>query len=187
MPTNGKTAGESKSTPHQKKKYRREPTTRQERLKQLLVEKGRKKPIGTLMREAGYSKAYSLHPIRLKRSASWKEIMDAYFPDDKLAEIHRIQLNSTRRGQIKFPVKMTNKQIIAEVQSQPGMKVLRIQRERVWAYCTFLAPDTVTRDAALDKAYKLKGSYHVDKKEGDKNEALEEALNKISALLPDSK
>ena len=44
--------------------------------------------MGEAMREAGYSKAYSLNPNHLKVTNAWQELMQQQIPDELLATVH---------------------------------------------------------------------------------------------------
>jgi hypothetical protein len=51
-----------------------------------ITEKNR--PVSVVMREVGYSKSFATKPSQLTNSLGWQELMDEYFPDDKLAKTH---------------------------------------------------------------------------------------------------
>jgi divalent metal cation (Fe/Co/Zn/Cd) transporter len=73
-------------------------TERQKRVFQKILEKPR--PIGTVMREEGYSENTIVDPQNLTKSKGWKELMEQYLPDDKLAKKHD-QLLEHEEGNIQ--------------------------------------------------------------------------------------
>ncbi|MEK7180321.1 MAG: hypothetical protein AAB706_02500 [Patescibacteria group bacterium] len=76
-----------------KRKQKPQNLLRQKRLSSLLLEDGGKTPIGKLMLQAGYAKAYAKNPQHLKKTSSWKELMEMYLPDDLLSRKHQELLN----------------------------------------------------------------------------------------------
>lgn len=62
-------------------------TARQEIAFKEVVENGRS--VSAAMRIAGLSPKTAITPSKLTRSKGWKELMDKYFPESKLAELHR--------------------------------------------------------------------------------------------------
>ena len=54
------------------------------------------KPLGEIMKEAGYSESTSETPQRLTESKAWMELMDQYIPDDKLLIKHKEALEAVK-------------------------------------------------------------------------------------------
>jgi len=79
-------------TPTEKPKVSRD-SLRQKTLAKLIVENHGKSPIGKLMIQAGYTKAYSTNPKELKKTLNWQQLMDKYLPDDLLTKKHQALLN----------------------------------------------------------------------------------------------
>lgn len=67
---------------------------RQKKLAEAVVE-NRGKPIGKLMKEVGYSEAYSTNPKQLIETKSFKEWVDYFLPDSLITEKHNALLNKT--------------------------------------------------------------------------------------------
>lgn len=106
-------------------------------VKNLVAQKmqngGKKKPsVAKAMRVAGYSKAYSRNPQKLKKNKTWNELMEEHLPDDFLAEKHKSLLNA------KTIVKVTIK----------GKRTVITEHE-----------DTDALGRGLDLAYKIKGKF----------------------------
>ena len=95
------------------------------------------KPIGKLMQEAGYSKAYSKNPNQLLKTAGWQDLMEKYFPDLFLARKHK---------------KLLNKKEFIAIGKAGEREVLKTGE---------IDPDAVAR--GLDMAYKLKSKYPAQK------------------------
>jgi hypothetical protein len=55
--------------------------------------KGSKKSMGKILKEAGYSDSVCKTPSRVTESKGWKELMEEYFPADKIYKIHKKLLN----------------------------------------------------------------------------------------------
>lgn len=94
--------------------------------------------------------------------------------DEDLAEKHKQLLNAVHLERLVFDSGTTDAEIIEVVSKMPGHELLNIVRRRtmihengdikftdVFAYVK--APDNVAQDKALDKAYKIKGSYAPEK------------------------
>ena len=108
-------------------------------------------------KDAGYSESYA-HSGRIKGTKAWNEIMEEYFPDEFVAKIHREQLEAKDLKQIPFFYKLTDKDIKEKIEEQ-GFTFFSAKRFMNQAYVYFSVPDTMARDKALDKIYKLKQKY----------------------------
>lgn len=110
------------------------PTLRQKAAFEKILENPR--PIGTVMREVGYSENTIVDPQNLTKSKGWLELVAEYLPDNVIAERHRELLDKR-----EVVVVRDGKESRVELTDQPHSDV----------------------KGALDMAYKLKGSYAPDK------------------------
>ena len=117
---------------------------------------------------------------------SWQELLDKKLPEKKLLNKHNQLLNATRVNKYKFSISMELDEIKKIIRRIKGAKFIMVETGLKWQYCYFTTPDNSTQDSALDKGYKLRGSYHLDKSESKVNEKLEAALDRMAALLPDA-
>lgn len=134
--------------------------------------------VGRAMKKANYKPSLQKNPKKLTESKGWNQLMDKYLSEATLAKKHEELLNATVLLQMHFPeytsdkeIKMTIekagsklvKTIISEV-TYPGKKGKEdITVIKKIAY--YAAPNTMTQDKALDKAYKLRGSYAAERKD----------------------
>jgi hypothetical protein len=51
------------------------------------------KSTGQILRESGYSDSVSKSPQRVTESKGWKELMEEYFPTEKVFRVHKRLLN----------------------------------------------------------------------------------------------
>jgi hypothetical protein len=72
----------------------KKPTVRQKKALSILAEKGGS--ISAAMREAGYSEVTSKTPGKLTESQGWEQLMEKYFPDDKLTKVIQEGLEANR-------------------------------------------------------------------------------------------
>lgn len=140
-------------------------------IKQMLGNTGkRKKSIGRLMVEVGYSPAYAKNPKDLRGTKTWIELMNIYLSDKEISKKHFELLNAGAIQQFTFPkIKdkgskrkrfLDNKTIKAIVEGVPGCKLIYVKRdEYTGSIAFFQAPDNRSRKDALDMAYKLGGKY----------------------------
>jgi hypothetical protein len=91
--------------------------------------------ISAAMRAVGYSPATAKTPQKLTESKGWKELVDEYLPDDKLAKVHSEGLEA-------------NKIISANITYGDADEKTNDFIE---------VPDHATRHKFLESAYKLKG------------------------------
>ncbi len=88
--------------------------------------------------------------------------------DEDLSAKHQQLLQATTMQKINFHIRDTDEDIQAVIDQMPGHKLLKIIRHlgknysEVYAYVS--VPDSTTQDKALDKAYKIKGTYAPEKK-----------------------
>ena len=115
------------------------------------------KPVGTLMRESGYSLEYSKTPIQLQNTENWKLLMDKYLPDNLLAKKNKQLLSAEGIDKYIFPNSMSDQEIEAVINKIKGAKLIRIQRNQNWARAFFSTADNKTQKEGLELAYKVKG------------------------------
>jgi hypothetical protein len=62
----------------------------------LRKQKETKKPVkmGAVMLEAGYSPKAAEYPSRMTKGKGWQDLLNLYFPDERLANVHSELLNS---------------------------------------------------------------------------------------------
>jgi hypothetical protein len=133
--------------------------------------KGKKpKSLGKAMIKAGYSEAYAKNPDQFRKSKAWKQLMEEYLPEESLLAKHKELLNSSEVQDFVFHTEkgkkaITDKEIKTIVESIPGCRLIYIKVERYLGgkVAYYQAPDSKARDAALDKAYKLRGKYAPEK------------------------
>lgn len=70
------------------------------RQKQVLKMVGNGWNLSKAMRRAGYSESYIRNNQKLKKSSGWEKLMDKYFSDEKLFQVHRKLLNAKRKVRI---------------------------------------------------------------------------------------
>jgi len=68
-------------------------TPKQEKAMKLKLENPTA-PMRKIMRMAGYSEDSARYPKRLTESKGWKELLNKYFPDDRLLQVHNELLES---------------------------------------------------------------------------------------------
>lgn len=131
----------------------------------MVANGGKRRSLAQAMRDAGYSESYARNPQKIKKTEAWKEYLDEFIPDEKIALVHLSLLEAQRICRIAFPVCLTNNDI-ENIISSSGRKVVTIRRYRNRVSVAFSEPDVLAQIKALDLAYKIKGSYG---KEDDTN------------------
>lgn len=133
--------------------------------------------LGKTMLQAGYSPQVALKPKLVTESKGFRELMDAAGLDDaSLTRKHKQLLESRELKQMMFDPQITDFEI-EEIIVSAGCTLLKIalveveyttKKGEVKTFekkaCFYSAPDALAQDRALDKAYKLKGSYAPEKK-----------------------
>lgn len=129
-----------------------------EKMKENMGKAGKKGTIKEAMIDAGYSESYAENGDILK-TKSWEELMDEYFPEEKIAEAEGQQMNAKRLYDYDFPSKLTDDEIREDIESHTGCKLVRIVRTEHRAQAFFYTPDNVAIGKSLDRIYKLKKKY----------------------------
>jgi len=115
--------------------------------------------LGKAMREAGYSKAMAKNPQKLTSSKGWAELMDQYVPEKLLLQRHR---------------QLLNKRVTYWAGDGDAKKLVRTSEI-----------DSAAVARGVELGYKMRGKL-TDKVEVTPNERMEDAINRINALLPDA-
>lgn len=142
-------------------------TVKQKRAFKKVVENGGN--VSKAMKAVGYSSATAQTPQKLTQSDGWKELMNQFLPDHELAKKHKQLLNAVSLERLSFDENTTDEDIEEAVGKMEGYKLIRIVSNtdkdgHLWSkYAYVKAPDNMAQDKALDKAYKLKGSYAAEK------------------------
>lgn len=132
--------------------------------------------LGKTMLEAGYSPNVAKTPTLVTESKGFRELMDAAGLDEaSLTRKHRELLNSRDLRQMMFDPQITDFEI-EEIILAAGCTLLKIalveveyttKKGEVKTFekkcCFYSAPNALAQDRALDKAYKLRGSYAPEK------------------------
>lgn len=137
-------------------------TPRQRKAAQKAAENVRKahpKPIGTILRESGYSKSTSEKPKRVTASKGFNELMEEYLPEQDVARVHRELLHSNELQNYIFPLSLDDKEIQHIVESVSGCRLIRIKKLHTSKYAYYWAPKPMARKDGIDMAYKLRGKY----------------------------
>lgn len=67
-----------------------------------------KKPMGKILKEAGYSESVSKSPQRVTETKGWKELMEEYFPNEYIYKIHKKILDKKEIVSYQGSFKTTN-------------------------------------------------------------------------------
>lgn len=146
------------------RKRARPASIRARRTAQILSEK-RNLSVGKAMIEAGYSPITALRPTQLTATKAWKDLMEEYLPEEKIAKAHAALLNSHSVEHLVFPLEtpeLTDEHIV-EMLAATNCTVRKIVRGEHARHIYFWSPDNRARKDALDMAYKLRGSYAAEK------------------------
>ena len=118
--------------------------------------------MGEVLREAGYSETVAKTPSKVTNTKSWKQLMDKYIPEEKLAEKHLQLLEATGIGHMVFPMAITDEEI-TELLAGVNCVPKKIQHGDTANHVWFWQRDNNALKNGLDMAYKLRGSYAADK------------------------
>lgn len=118
-----------------KKAVKREPSVKQKRAMRKLVEaleNGSYSTMKDILKDSGYSDNVASQPTKVTKTATWRELMDEYLPDELLAKTH------------------------AELFKAEGT-IYATSEGRITD--TMKVPDWTARKNAIDLAYKVKGRF----------------------------
>jgi len=122
--------------------------------------KGKKSiSMGTILREAGYSKQTSLKPKLVTESKGFKYEMNKIMPDIKLVEVLAESLKACKLKTMSFDNTLSDSEIKEIIEIKADYKVRDIVRRGKYAYCRYWSPDFLARLKALDFACKIKNYY----------------------------
>jgi phage terminase small subunit len=106
--------------------------------------------------------AYNIASENLSKPKIQEAIADA-LPNEDLARKHNELLNAVVFERISFKLDDSDELIRDIIAKMPGYEVIYIRQDDNGKMAYVKAPDSNTQDKALDKAYKIKGSYAPDK------------------------
>lgn len=120
--------------------------------------------VGNAARQLGLPEHIAHNPQTLTRSAEWSEMLDKFLSNDALLETHQKLLKASRIDNLIFPRDgEPSDEEIALMLEEVGCTLRKIVHGDLQRRAYFFAPDNRARKDALDLAYKLRGSYAVDK------------------------
>lgn len=126
--------------------------------------------VSAAMRDVGYSESTAHNPSDLTKSKGWQELMEQYYPDDKIAKLQQKMLKAAILRHDTFDLTYTEKEIRKVINSAGGKVTLikkvppvaktksEKKREGYWMVY-FTVPDQRIVDATMDKILKSKGKY----------------------------
>lgn len=143
------------------------------------------KPLGKVLKEAGYAESTSKRPSQVVESKGFTELMEEMLPDDEVLAVHQQLLQSTRIEHMVFPLytgaeedipeegdipeeleaklhqvsegaTLTDKDI-EDMLAEVNCKVRKIVHGDTARHVYFWSPDAGARKAAVELAYKIKG------------------------------
>ncbi len=113
-----------------------------------------------VMEESGYSPSYADSGRSTK---TLREVLEQYFPDDKIAQIEAAQLEASHIDHYVFTLSISDEEIKEVVESYPNCKLKKIVHTETTKHAYFYSPDNFAVAKSLDRIYKLKGSYSAQK------------------------
>lgn len=146
---------------------------------------------GQMLEKVGYSKNLVKQPGRVIQAEGVQQELAQLLPDEYLDEAHRELLDQKKIEYFVFPNKMSDEEITDKV-NDIGIEIINIQKSARGKYAFYSVIDVTARKAALDMAYKLKGSYAPEKREsvnlnvnvtGKPSPKEEEVVNKANEEL----
>lgn len=162
-------------------------TVKQKRAFKKVVENGGN--VSRAMVDVGYSPMTAKTPKKLTESEGWKELTDDFLSNETLLKKHQQLLNAVSLERMNFDERTTNEEIEEVVAEMEGYRLLKIVENTgkdgmIYSkYAYVKAPDNMAQDKALDKAYKLKGSYAPEKHENVNLNVNVEAREKSKAAI----
>jgi hypothetical protein len=122
--------------------------------------------VGNAAREAGLSEYIAVNPRVLTQSVEWADALEQYLPQGELLSTHKGLLKASRIDHMTFIAEQADflDDDIKTMLTELNCTVRKIiHRDTGARDVYFWSPDNKARTSALDLAYKLRGSYAVDK------------------------
>lgn len=98
------------------------------------------------------------------RKPKIQNVIQEALSDDLLAKKHNDLLNASTLSHTSFDKELDDEEIRDFVKDIPGAKLFRIVQKDDKKIAYIKMPDTNIQEKALDKAYKIKGTYAPEKK-----------------------
>ena len=143
-------------------------TEKQTKAAQKLVGTGGN--VTAAMREAGYKENTINTPSKLTESKAWPELMEKYYPDEKITKIQNKLLGAKFLREDTFPLELTENEVRKIIRSAGGKLSLiknfpKRKQTEDQSSCTgywkvyFTIPNEKIIDSVMDKILKSKGRY----------------------------
>lgn len=136
------------------------------------------KPVGTLLKEAGYSDSVSLVPSEVTKGKGFRELLDEVIPESLVVDAHKSLLRATKIEHMVFPLDVSDEEI-TELLASNGCMAKKFMHSETQTHVWYFVPDGFSRRAGTDMAYKLRGNYSAEKIEvidvNERIKAIEEA------------
>lgn len=142
-------------------------TLKQKKLAKLIVENLESEETltgGQMLEKVGYSEGLIKHPGRVISQEGVQQELERLLPDEYLNQAHRELLDHKRIDYFVFPKEMLDEEIEKKV-NDVGIEVINIQPSLKGKYAFYSVLDANARKAALDMAFKRKGSYAPEKRQ----------------------
>lgn len=139
------------------------PTFRQKRAFEKTIET--QGNVSKAMLEAGYSKSHAHNPQSLTNSKGFKEMLDKLVPEKALIKKVQEMLSHGDLVHKDFPADLGITAIEA-IFKKAKIEILYIKQntsKKPYITVYYMQPDAITQDKALDKLFRLHGSYEAEK------------------------
>ena len=135
--------------------------------------------VSAAMREVGYKSSTAHNPSDLTKSKGWVELMEKYYPDEKITKIQNKLLAAKFLREDTFPLELKEDEVKKIIRSSGGKvslikKFPKRKQTKDQSSCTgywkvyFTIPNERIIDSVLDKILKSKGRYIQNIKVEDK-------------------
>jgi hypothetical protein len=126
--------------------------------------------VSSAMKKVGYKSSTATKPSNLTKSKGWAELMEQYYPDDKITKIQNKLLKASLLRHDTFELTYSEREI-RKIITSAGGKVSVIKRfdpiektksekkQKGYWFVYFIVPDQRIVDSTLDKILKTKGRY----------------------------
>lgn len=139
--------------------------------------------MGDILRQAGYSEEVAQSPKLVTERKGFKQLLDEYIDDDKLAKKHSEMLEASAMVGLTFPLSMSDVEIGEIIKGMPGFRLITIKRGDKSAKAYVGVPDTTAQISAMKEVNKVKGNYAPQKLDIESDQ-INDALEKLSGMLP---